>query len=212
VRVDGAAARMHDDFLRLHQLLPSSRADGPEVRVVLWVQGCSLGCPGCFNPETHPFAGGERVSVDALFQRLTALTRSIEGITISGGEPLQQRRALLALLQQVRRKTPLSVLLFTGYIWEEVERMPDAEFLLARVDVLISGRYDASQRLGRDLRGSANKTVHFLTNRYTLADLQSVPLAEVIITPEGEVVMSGIDPLRWWVEKSEEERGRRGRA
>lgn len=188
---------MHDDFLRLHQLLPSSRANGPGVRAVLWVQGCALGCPGCFNQETHPFVGGQRVSVDALFQRLTALTPSIEGITISGGEPLQQRRALLALLQQVRRRTPLSVLLFTGYTWEEVKRMPDAEVLLACMDVGIAGRYDASQRLARDLRGSANKTVYFLTDRYTLADLQSVPLAEVIITQEGEAVMSGIDPLRW---------------
>jgi anaerobic ribonucleoside-triphosphate reductase activating protein len=102
-----------------------------------------------------------------------------------------------ALLQRVRWETSLSVVLFTGYTWEEVQHMPGAEALLSCVDVLIAGRYDASQRLARDLRGSANKTVHFPTDRYTMVDVQSVPPAEVIITTAGEIVVSGIDPVRW---------------
>jgi anaerobic ribonucleoside-triphosphate reductase activating protein len=188
---------MHARFLRIYQFLPCSRANGPGVRAVLWVQGCSLGCPECFNPDTHSFVGGERVPVEALFQRIVALGNAIEGITVSCGEPLQQQRALLALLQRVRQETSLSIILFTGYTWSEVQRIPNAEALLACVDVLIAGRYAASQRLARDLRGSANKTVHFLTSRYRMADLRLVPPAEVIITAEGEVVVSGIDPVRW---------------
>ena len=188
---------MDDGVLRIHHFLPHSRANGPGVRAVLWVQGCSLGCPGCFNPDTHVFVGGERVPVHELFQRLVALSTSIEGITISGGEPLQQRRALLALLWRVRWGTSLSVVMFTGYTWEEVQRMPEAKTLLSCVDVLIAGRYDASQRLARDLRGSANKTTHLLTDRYTMADVHAVPSAEVIITEAGEIVVSGIDPVRW---------------
>lgn len=188
---------MDDAVLRIHHFLPRSRADGPGVRAVLWVQGCSLGCPGCFNPDTHAFVGGERVPVDDLFQRLVALSTSIEGLTISGGEPLQQRGALLALLRRVRRETPLSIVLFTGYTWEEVQHRPEAEVLLPCVDVLIAGRYAAAQRLARDLRGSANKTVHLLTDRYTMADVQAVPPAEVIITETGDIVVSGIDPVRW---------------
>lgn len=188
---------MDDAVLRIHHFLPHSCANGPGVRAVLWVQGCSLACPGCFNPDTHTFVGGERVPAHDLFQRLAELSASIEGLTISGGEPLQQRRALLACLRRVRRETSLSIVLFTGYTWGEVQRMPEAETLLSCVDVLIAGRYDATQRLARDLRGSANKTVHLLTDRYTMADLQAVPLAEVIITATGEVVVSGIDPVRW---------------
>jgi anaerobic ribonucleoside-triphosphate reductase activating protein len=183
--------------LRVHSFLPFSHANGPGVRAVVWVQGCSLGCRGCFNPATHSFAGGEPVHVEALFGRMAALGEAIEGITVSGGEPLQQPRPLLALLQRVRRETSLSVLLFTGYTWAEIQPMPDAAALLACVDVLIAGRYDASQRLARSLRGSANQTVHLLTDRYTMDDLQSVPSGEVIITAEGEVVVSGVDPIRW---------------
>jgi anaerobic ribonucleoside-triphosphate reductase activating protein len=183
--------------LRVHNFLPFSHANGPGLRAIIWVQGCSLRCPGCFNPETHPFEGGEMVTVSDLFDRIVALGDAIEGITVSGGEPLQQWRPLLALLRRVRQETTLSILLFTGYTWAEIQQMPDARALLACADVLIAGRYDPSQHLARGLRGSANQTVHLLTDRYTTDDLESVPPAEVIITAKGEVAVSGIDPLRW---------------
>lgn len=174
-----------------------SRVNGPGQRAVLWVQGCSLGCPGCFNPDTHAFDGGESVAVDDLLARLVALQGSIEGVTISGGEPLQQRLPLLRLLQRVRQETGLTTLLFSGFTWAEIRQMPDATALLACLDILIAGRYEASQHLARDLHGSANKSIHFLTNRYSLSDLQAIPSAEVIITREGEVMVSGIDPIGW---------------
>ena len=178
---------------------------------MIWVQGCSLGCPGCFNPKTHPSGGsgwgsrglaqpkgdsGELTSVDDLFLRITHLGNTIEGVSVSGGEPLQQYYAILTLLQRVRQETQLSILMFTGYTWEEVQQMPDSRTLLKNVDVLIAGRYDAAQRLMHNLRGSANQTIHFLTNRYSTADLQTIPSAEVIITPDGEVMVSGVDPIR----------------
>jgi anaerobic ribonucleoside-triphosphate reductase activating protein len=194
-------------LLNLHAFIPLSVANGPGKRAVIWTQFCSLGCPGCFNPETHSSEGGEWVSVDNLFQKIVALGSIIEGITISGGEPFQQRTAVLELLQRVKTETSLSVVLFTGFTWEEIgkiesqkSRIEDCDprsSILSCVDVLIAGRYDASQHLARDLRGSSNKTVHFLTDRYKMEDLQSVPLAEIIITPKGDVVMTGIDPLKW---------------
>jgi anaerobic ribonucleoside-triphosphate reductase activating protein len=163
------------------------------VRAVLWVQGCSRRCPGCFNPETHPFEGGEAVPVEALLQRIAALQDTIEGLTVSGGEPLEQEPAITALLRQVKTETGLSVLLFTGFSWEEIQQGIEA---LHYVDVLIAGRYDRTQPRARGLRGSANQTVHFLTDRYTLADLEAVPSSEVILTPEGEALVSGIRPVR----------------
>jgi anaerobic ribonucleoside-triphosphate reductase activating protein len=161
------------------------------------MQGCSLGCPGCFNPDTHSFDSGELVPIDDLLARLAALQETIEGLTISGGEPLQQRLPLLRLLRRVRQETSLTSLLFSGFTWAEIQQMPDAGAFLACLDILVAGRYEADQRLARDLRGSANKTVYFLTNRYALSDLQAVPPAEVIITAEGEIMVSGIDPVGW---------------
>ena len=181
-------------ILRLHHFLSHSRANGPGVRAGVWVQGCSLGCPGCFNPETHAPNGGEIVEVDELFERIVALGDSIEGLTISGGEPLQQREAVTELLRRIKAKTRLSIVLFTGFMWREILRM--GEFL-NHVDVLIAGRYDQEQRLARGLRGSTNKTVHLLTNRYAASDLESVPIAEVVVTLQGELLFSGIEPVNW---------------
>jgi len=77
---------------------------------VVWVQGCTLSCPGCFNPATHSRTGGEVVTVDALFECIVAAP-DIEGVSISGGEPLQQCGPLAALLRRLRRETGLSALL-----------------------------------------------------------------------------------------------------
>jgi anaerobic ribonucleoside-triphosphate reductase activating protein len=182
-------------LLRLHQFLPFSRANGPGARAVIWVQGCSLGCPGCFNPDTHSFANGELVPVDDLFQKIADLKDSIEGITISGGEPLQQCEPLALLLERIRGETSLSVLIFTGYTWEELLKRPGAERILSCTDVLIAGRYVQEQRIARGMRGSNNKTIHLLTNRYTMADLEAVPTTEIIITEKGDVILSGINPV-----------------
>ena len=191
---------MNSMSLRLHDFLPGSRANGPGLRAVIWVQGCSLACPGCFNPETHPFDGGESVLVDDLFQRIRALGGAglsrIEGVSISGGEPLQQMSPLLRLLECIKTETGLSVLVFTGYTWQEVGEMPDGGALLMWVDVVIAGRYDATQRLASGLRGSANQTVHLLTDQYTMDQIEAVPPAEVIITADGQTVISGIAPIR----------------
>ncbi len=200
------------EYLRLHQFLPQSRANGPGMRAVVWVQGCTLGCPGCFNAPTHPAKGGELAKVDELVAQIIGLGASIEGITISGGEPLQQQAGVANLLRQLKAKTSLSVILFTGFSWEELTQMGQKAqarvaieqkatsfplALLEDVDVLIAGRYLAVQHLARDLRGSANKLTYFLTDRYTESEMQLIPPAEVVITPEGEIIMSGIDPVKW---------------
>lgn len=200
-------------LLRLHNYVAHSRANGPGERAVIWVQGCSLGCPGCFNEPTHEANTGELISVDALFERITALGSTIEGVTISGGEPLQQKEGVAALLRRVKAETNLSTVVFSGFSWEEIEKMRKKEqatsnqptsaensyplALLHDVDVLIAGRYVQQLRIARDLRGSSNKKLHFLTDRYTAADFATVPEAEIVITPDGEVILSGIEPLKW---------------
>jgi len=129
----------------------------------------------------------------------------IEGVTVSGGEPLQQWDAVVDLLASVRRTSDLSVVLLTGHTLEEIRRRGGSEILLSLVDVLIAGRYVARLRLAKGLRGSSNKKTHFLTARYTLEDLDHVPRSELIIGPDGTLTVTGVDPL---VIASGEARGR----
>lgn len=186
---------MPDSVLRLHHFEPLSRSNGPGLRSVVWVQGCTLNCPGCFNPATHAANAGRAVESSDLFRRILEQRGQIEGVTISGGEPLQQAPALLELLKKVRAETDLTTLVFTGFTWEEAARLPQIDELLSCVDVLLAGRYQPELRIASALRGSSNKTVHFLSSRYTQADLDRVPPAEVIIDPTGEIRFSGIEPL-----------------
>ncbi|WP_322510099.1 4Fe-4S single cluster domain-containing protein [Anaerolinea sp.] len=182
--------------LRIHAILPESVANGPGNRTVIWVQGCSLGCTGCFNPQTHSFHQGIRVNPLELAQEILSQQTPIEGITLTGGEPLFQIEALESLLSTLRANSSLSVILLTGFEWDEIFRL-QGDRLFPYVDVIISGRFIKEKRLAQSFIGSANKEFHFLTTRYSLSDFQDVPVCEITISPEGNTFITGIDPLAW---------------
>ncbi|MEO8552415.1 MAG: 4Fe-4S single cluster domain-containing protein, partial [Kofleriaceae bacterium] len=165
--------------------------NGPGARFVVWFQGCTLGCPGCFNPTTHPAAGADTAIEDVIAQ--LRATPGIEGLSLSGGEPLQQPAAAVALLDAARA-LGLSTLAFSGYALEEAQAI--APEVVARLDVLIDGRYVAGERLATGLRGSANQRIRLLTPRYTLADVEATPVAEIRIGKTGEVILTGVNPLK----------------
>lgn len=183
------------DTLRVHHFEPYSYANGPGKRAVLWLQGCTLNCPACFNPHTHPITRGKEISVGDILKLIIQTSSHIEGITISGGEPLQQLKPLLPLLSKVRQRTSLSIILFSGYTFEEILAMPAADQLFSTLDVLIAGRYDPSLPSQNLWLGCTNKTVHFFTSRYSMRDLSATPSGEVILLPNGEIISSGISPV-----------------
>lgn len=189
----------------LHAVEPRSRANGPGVRTVVWFQGCTLGCVGCFNPATHAARSVASDTVDntdptanldtVVAGLASAAASGIEGLTLSGGEPMQQMDAAIALLAAARL-AGLSTLMFSGYTIEEIRQLPRGAEALTLLDVLIDGRYRSDLRLGQGLRGSSNQRVHLLSNRYTTRDIDDAPLGEVRIAPNGEVILTGVTPLR----------------
>jgi anaerobic ribonucleoside-triphosphate reductase activating protein len=179
--------------VRVHAVEPRSRANGPGARFVVWMQGCTLGCAGCFNPTTHDATGGRSVPIAELAAQLAA--SGAEGLSLSGGEPLQQPTAAAALLDAARA-LGMSTLAFSGYSIEEIRALPGGPEVLARLDVLVDGRYVSTERLAEGLRGSANQRIQLLTRRYSLADVEATPVAEIRISPTGELVLTGVDPLK----------------
>jgi len=178
---------------RVHAVDPRSRANGPGVRFVVWLQGCTLGCPGCFNPATHEAVDGDERS---LYELLRAIrSANVDGLTLSGGEPMQQPEAAYWLLDGARDAN-LSTLMFSGYTIDEIRQLPRGPEILDRLDVLVDGRYVAAERLGKGLRGSTNQVIHLLTDRYTRGEVEGTPVAEVVISPSGVVSLTGVDPLK----------------
>jgi anaerobic ribonucleoside-triphosphate reductase activating protein len=178
---------------RIHAIEARSRANGPGTRFVVWLQGCTLGCPGCFNPATHAAEAGAEVAVGAVAAQLAAAL-PLDGLTLSGGEPLEQAAASVALLRAARR-LGLSTLAFSGFTLDEIRTRPSGPELLAELDVLVDGRYVARERLGTGLRGSANQRIHLLTSRYSLAEVEATPVAEIRIDPTGAVILTGVAPV-----------------
>ena len=180
--------------ISVHSLLSQSRANGPGRRAVVWLQGCTLNCPGCFNPETHDIDGGTIMDTDDLAREIISLRHGVEGITISGGEPFLQPKALRRLLAHIRSDSSLSVLIFSGYRRKEIEEMQHGRAILSMTDILIDGRYDTTLHLGAGLLASSNQRIHFLTDRYSPSDLEDTPPFEVLIDSAGAVTVTGINP------------------
>ena len=156
--------------LRVAQMVADTEAEGPGKRFALWVQGCTLHCPGCCNPEMFaPDKGGTFVETSELAARIVA-TPGIEGISVLGGEPFQQPEALAALCGLVRAGG-LSVMIYTGYTLAELKSRPSAAGLLAQADLMVDGRYEQTRpESRRRWIGSSNQVMHFLTPRYSPDD------------------------------------------
>ncbi len=180
--------------LRVHAISADSRVNGPGRRSVLHLQGCTLGCPACFNPLTHAADLGSSVSVDDVVAQL--MRGAPDGITISGGEPFQQAAGLVSLLRALRESGADSVLVFSGYTLAEIDALRYGPDALALIDVLAAGRYDPAVHVeSQSLLASANQRLHFLTDRHDPGDVDLVGgNLEITIRPDGSVAMTGFPP------------------
>jgi len=176
--------------INIHAVIPSSRVNGPGRRMVVFFQGCGRGCPGCFNPQTHHDGGGLIKTPQQVFDEY--LTDGIEGVTISGGEPFEQPDVLTALLRLARMRYGLTLVVYTGFTIEELQKNPQRARALKYTDVLIDGPYEEAMKEPTLLaRGSTNQRLIFLSERYQLADFYMPGKAELTISSEGVVTGTG---------------------
>jgi anaerobic ribonucleoside-triphosphate reductase activating protein len=186
------------DVVRVLRFLPATEAEGPGRRAALWVQGCSIRCPGCFNPHSWTFDGGTSAGWSELAEavRAAAADHAIEGLTLLGGEPFDQAAPLASLAEAVQAEG-LSVMTFSGYVLEDLRAAGREDFdrLLAATDLLVDGPYLAPRpERRRPWIGSDNQRFWFLTDRYAhLADdLGAIPnRLEVRISRSGEIAVNG---------------------
>ena len=194
----------------LHAMMATSRANGPGLRAVVWFQGCTLRCQNCFNESTHRFEGHDippSEVAQAVF--LATATEPIDGVTFSGGEPMQQAADLFELIEELRnRDSRLSFGLFTGYAERElasgryfcVSRETTAQKVALwarirqRLDFAVMGRYNQGRTASAPLCSSGNQRLRLLSGRYKMGDFAPLQM-EITIMDGGLAQLTGFPIL-----------------
>ncbi|MGI5893249.1 MAG: anaerobic ribonucleoside-triphosphate reductase activating protein [Candidatus Merdivicinus sp.] len=146
------------DTIRIAGIIRESIVDGKGLRFVVFGQGCPHHCPGCHNPQTHDFAGGKSVPIAKLVEEIQK-NPLLQGVTFSGGEPFAQIDAFTALARKIRElPQKLDITVYSGYTWEQLQKLPHADQLLQLCDYLIDGPFLLDQRdISLKFRGSRNQ-------------------------------------------------------
>ncbi len=143
---------------QLSGLVNDSIVDGPGLRLAVFMQGCPYHCPGCHNPQTHDPEGGKAADTEDILTKLKS-NPLLDGLTLSGGEPLLQPEAAVLMAEQAKG-LGLNVWCYTGSTFEEILKSEDkAVFsLLSLLDVLVDGPFvEAQKSLDVAWRGSRNQ-------------------------------------------------------
>jgi len=148
--------------LRIAGLVQDSIVDGPGFRFAVFTQGCELRCSGCHNPETWDEAGGTEIPIEEIIKEMLSNPLT-DGLTLSGGEPLEQA-ADCAGLAAAARENGLNVWIFTGktfeHLHEEAKTDYNIEKLLSLTDVMVDGKFVLTERtLSVKWCGSRNQRI-----------------------------------------------------
>jgi anaerobic ribonucleoside-triphosphate reductase activating protein len=158
--------------MNLHGISKSSRVNGPGKRFVIWTQGCSKGCKNCFNPATWNFEPNLILDVKEIFELIKE--SNVRGVTISGGDPLEQPDELLELLKLLKELDLSSgIILFSGFTWDEINNIGGSTLeCLDYVDLLIDGKFEEELKTDIGIRGSSNQNYIYFSSKINAAEVE----------------------------------------
>ena len=146
--------------LRIAGTVKDSIVDGPGIRYVIFTQGCPHHCPGCHNPQTHAFDGGNEADCQKILKEIFD-SPLLSGVTFSGGEPFCQPELLASMAEEIKRRG-IHLMIYTGYLLEHLQKMenPYIARLLELADIVVDGPFvEAEKNLTLSFRGSENQRV-----------------------------------------------------
>lgn len=136
-------------------------ANGPGIRVSIFVSGCTHNCYNCFNKEYQSFNYGDDWTKDTTKKIIDYLDKKqVSGLSILGGEPFDNARDLTTILRNIKKYSSKNIWVWTGYIIEDILKDPFKLELLKEIDVLVDGPYiDRKKDLTLKFRGSSNQRI-----------------------------------------------------
>ena len=146
--------------ININAIMEDSLANGPGKRFTIWVQGCSIQCKDCFNKDTWSSEENELIEVDTLVKQIQE--QDVNGITISGGEPLDQYESVLEFCKKTFKD--YSIFLISGYKYDRIKK--EKEEILKYLDIITTGPFIKSLEIKEfQYGGSTNQETLFLTER-----------------------------------------------
>lgn len=148
--------------VRLAAILPNSNANGPGLRKAIFSQGCSHGCPDCFNKHTWSFNGGVMKDCDEIIQETLEETY-LAGVTFTGGDPFDQPEPF-AYMAKAFKKANLNIWAYTGYTWEQLLKLSESNVhikdMINNIDVIVDGPFVKAKHSDQiEFRGSTNQRI-----------------------------------------------------
>jgi anaerobic ribonucleoside-triphosphate reductase activating protein len=175
--------------MKIAHIEKSSYIYGPGKRVVVWTQGCSIRCKGCWNKEMWSFERGKFVDTSEIIE-LVKSDPELEGVTILGGEPFDQFEELKKLVSELSKHN-ISLIIYTGYELEEIYKKQFSE-ILNKIDILITGKYiEKLRNTEKQWIGSTNQKILFLSDKYDSTILEDARYTEILIDEFGKISFLG---------------------
>lgn len=159
--------------MKYADIIKNDVCNGKGVCVSIWLQGCPIHCPGCFNKELWDFDGGKEFTVETIEEIKTALFANgvHRNFCILGGEPLCGENLFLTrmLIEEVKKASPSSkIYVWTGYVLEDLKMRnsnPHLAYILDNIDTLIDGPFVQELKdITLPMRGSSNQRIIDLKN------------------------------------------------
>lgn len=139
-------------------IIEDTTVDGPGFRTTVYCAGCPNRCPGCHNPQSWDIENGHEADVEDILEKI--LSDPFADVTFSGGDPMFQPQGFRELAKAVKEKSTKNIWCYTGYLFEDLLKMPQQRELLEYVDVLVDGRFvEALKDETLRFRGSGNQRI-----------------------------------------------------
>ena len=143
--------------IRILDIKYGTSVDGIGLRTSLYCAGCENQCPGCHNPQSWDYQGGEEMSVEELFRLIVDADMNV---TFTGGDPMFHPEGFTKLARLIKTHTNKNIWCYTGYRFEDILLHPSRKALLELCDVLVDGPFILSEKdLTLTFRGSRNQRI-----------------------------------------------------
>ena len=174
--------------MKIAKINYASFGEGPRQNTTIWVSGCSIRCPGCFNPHLWEFTYGVDFIVEELVDLLKqGIPCGDTGIAVVGGEPFDQVEELNELLLHVKQYLPLhKITVYSGYIFENL--LKDKNRPLKHIDYLVDGPFIIKEKLTGGYRGSSNQRVIDVQDSLLLGVTKTLDWDNLVVVTKNTIV------------------------